>query len=214
MSRSRQFTAQSVLHGDCHFRQLRAGQGTEGSRDCRTPVASAYGETALQTVFANAPSHSGNTLSFAKALRYPSVRLAPSCLSESTISIAPLTHAVADTLCHISPTHRGLPTLSHQTPYTNRLTSQHLLYNPHPLVIEQSAFMNDFPLSVASATFGKSVIDRACRGRESNPCSLALSIAKQYPNTLLLPTCAPKEHSPLRSSSRTLADTFNDYAHP
>ena len=49
------------------FRQLRAGQGTEGSRDCRASIASAYGETALQTVFANAPSHSGNKLSFANS---------------------------------------------------------------------------------------------------------------------------------------------------
>lgn len=38
------------------FRQLRAGQGTEGSRDCRASIASAYAETALQTVFGNAPA--------------------------------------------------------------------------------------------------------------------------------------------------------------
>ena len=130
---------------DCHFRQLRAGQGTVGSRDCRASVASAYGETALQTVFANAPSPFGDILSFAKVLAKPLCTLGSKLLSESTIAIAPLNRAVADTITTSFP---PIEVCRHCRIHlrNTRLTFSSSALISHPVVIEQSAFMNSFAL--------------------------------------------------------------------
>ena len=124
VARSRQFTAQSVLHCYCHFRQLRAGQGTARSANCYLRCSYAYGETALQTVFANAPAQ----LRLHIACRSVN-SMTPCCTLGSklftrkhNLHFAPHSHSCRH-ISHISPTRRGIADIAASTSESTRLTS-------------------------------------------------------------------------------------------